>query len=158
VWVFFKLIPITGLYKYYLIPFFLPEVMVTEYNMERVYPVFMMWSASPFLESILAMVLQFALYLQPTLMSVFIWSAAKNLKAKRIEDNAEGVTQTGFNQYFLWFCLLMFALCGTTPVLIWVLRVLYALWYSALLMFITRSALLIWRFREHIDTRLNPEG
>jgi hypothetical protein len=75
-----------------------------------------------------------------------------------VEANAEGVTQTGFNQYFLWFCLLMFGLCGTTPVLIWVLRVFLWLWYGALLMFITRSALLLWRFRELLDTRLNPEG
>jgi DNA-directed RNA polymerase subunit RPC12/RpoP len=157
VFVFFKLIPVTGLYKYYLLPYFLPEVMITEYNMERVYPIFMIWSASPFFESILAMFLQFMLYLQPTMMSIFIWSASKSLKATRVEANAEGVTQTGFNQYFLWFCMLMFGLCGTTPVLIWVLRAFYILWYSALLMFITRSALLIWRFRDQIDFRLHPE-
>ena len=158
VWVFFKLIPVTGLYKYYLIPYFIPELLTAEYNMERVYPIFMMWSASPFFESLLAMLLQLLATLQPVMMSIFVWSAARTLKATRVEANAEGVTQTGFNQYFLWFCLLMFGLCGTTPVLIWVLRVFLWLWYGALLMFITRSALLLWRFRELLDTRLNPEG
>ena len=55
---------------------------------------------------------------------IFLWSCATTLKASRVEDNASGVTVTGFGQYFCWLSFLMIALCGTTPVLIGVLRVL----------------------------------
>jgi hypothetical protein len=156
VFFFFKLLPITGLYRWYLIPYMIPEVMFTEYNMERIYPFFMLWLWSPFWESILSMILQFAQFLEPTLGAVFIWACAKQLKATRVEENAEGVTSNGLSQYFVWLCFLMIALCGTTPVLIGVLRVLYVLWYSALMMFIVRYALLIWRMRDQVDFRLNP--
>jgi hypothetical protein len=155
---FFRLLPTTGLYRYYLIPYFIPEVMFTEYNMDRVYPFFMLWSPSPFWESILAIFLQFVNTLQPVIGVIFLWCCATSLKATRVEDNANGVAQTGFSQYFLWLAFLMIALCGTTPVLVWVLRILYVMWYSALLMFIVRYALLTWRCRDLLESRLNPGG
>jgi hypothetical protein len=155
---FFKLLPITGLYRFYLIPYLFPEIMYTEYNMERVYPLFMLLSGSPFWESILSMFLQFIQYLEPVVGAIFVWSCTTTLKATRVEEKAEGVTKIGLAQYSIWLAYLMIALCGTTPVLISVLRVLYILWYSALMMFIIRYALLMWRGRELIDSRLNPEG
>ena len=39
----------------------------------------------------------------------------------------------------------MIAICGTTPVLVTTLRVLYIAWYGFLMMFIVRFALLTWR-------------
>ena len=155
---FFRVLPTTGLYRYYLIPYFLPEILFTEYNMERVYPIFMLWSASPFWESLLSIFLQFVWYLQPILMAVFVWNCARVLKADRLEEQAGGVAANGFAQLFLWLALLMISVCGTTPVLVAVLRVLYVLWYSALMMFIVRSALLVWSCRDALDARLNPEG
>ncbi len=155
---FFRLLPTTGIYRYYLIPYFIPEVMYTEYNMERVYPFFMLWSPSPFWEAILAIFLQFVYYLQPIIVCTFIWSCASTLKADRLEQQAAGVSASGFAQYFAWLAFLMIALCGTTPVLVATLRVLYIVWYSALLMFIVRHALVIWSCRDVIATRLNPEG
>jgi hypothetical protein len=155
---FFRLLPTTGLYRYYLIPYFIPEVMFTEYNMDRVYPFFMLWSPSPFWESILAIFLQFIYFLQPIIGVIFLWCCATTLKATRVEDNANGVAMTGFSQYFLWLAFVMIALCGTTPVLVWVLRVLYVMWYSALMMFIVRYALLTWRCRDLLESRLNPGG
>jgi hypothetical protein len=68
------------------------------------------------------------------------------------------VTQVGLNQYAIWMLYVMIALCGTTPVLVMFLRVLYILWYAALLMFIVRYTLLMWRGRDLIDSRLNPGG
>jgi hypothetical protein len=155
-WVLFRLIPTFGLYKYYLIPYFIPEVMFTEYNMERVYPFFMLWSPSPFWESLLAIFLQFVYFLQPIVGVIFLWSVATSLKASRVEENAAGVTVTGFGQYFCWLSFLMIALCGTTPVLVGVLRVLYILWYGFLMMFIVRYALLTWRCRDLLHSRLYP--
>ncbi len=155
---FFKLLPITGLYRWYLIPYLLPEVMFTEYNMERVTPYFMLWSLSPFWESLLSMFLQFTLFLEPVVGAIFVWSCASTLKATRVEENADGVAANGLSQYAIWLLYLMIALCGTTPVLIGVLRVLYILWYGALMMFVTRYTLLMWRCRDMIDARLNPGG
>jgi hypothetical protein len=155
---FFKLLPIVGVYRYYLIPYLIPEIMFTSYNMERAYPYFMLWSPSPFWESLLSMFLMFMAFLEPIMGVIFVWSCARQLKADRLEQNSDGVASTGFGQYFLWFCLVMIALCGTTPVLVWTLRALYLLWYGALMMFIVRYALLLWRFRDLLDFRLNPEG
>ncbi len=139
-----------------MIPYFIPEVMFTEYNMERVYPFFMLWSGSPFWESLLAIFLQFVYFLQPIVGVIFIWSCANSLKAERVEDNAAGVTQLGFGQYFIWLCYLMISLCGTTPVLVDVLRGLYIVWYGFLMMFIVRYALLTWRCRDMLFARLYP--
>jgi hypothetical protein len=154
--IFFKLLPITGLYRWYLIPYLLPEVMFTDYNMERVYPYFMLWSLSPFWESLLAMFLQFVQYLEPVIGAIFIWTCATTLKDPRAEKNADGVAANGLSQYAIWLLYLLIALCGTTPVLISVLRVLYVVWYVALMMFITRYTLLMWRGRDLIESRLNP--
>lgn len=156
IFLFFRLIPITGLYRYYLIPYFIPEVMFTEYNMERVYPFFMLWSGSPFWESLLAIVLQFLYFLQPIVGAIFLWSCATMLKASRVEENGASVTVNGLGQYFIWLSFLMIALCGTTPVLVTVLRVLYILWYGFLMMFIVRYALLTWRCRDLLYSRLYP--
>jgi hypothetical protein len=153
---FFRLLPTLGVYRWYVIPYFIPEVMFTEYNMERVYPFFMLWSPTPFWESILAIVLQFTLFLQPIVGVIFIWSCATTLKASRVEENAAGVCVTGLGQYYIWLSYLMIALCGTTPVLVGVLRVLYILWYSFLMMFIVRYALLTWRCRDLLYSRLYP--
>jgi hypothetical protein len=158
IFLFFRVIPVTGLYRYYLIPYFIPELLFTEYNMERVYPYYLLWSGAPFWESVLSIFLQFMYFLQPILGCSFLWSCVTTLKDKRVEEAAGGVTAVGFGQLYVWLALLMIALCGTTPVLVNVLRVLYIMWFSFLLMFIIRYALLIWRCRDLIDYRLNPEG
>jgi hypothetical protein len=156
--IFFRVLPTAGVYRFYVIPYFIPEVMITEYNMERVYPLFMLWSPSPFWESILAIFLQFIYYLQPLMGCIFIWSCATTLKTSRMEDRANAVAQVGLGQYFFWLAFLLIALCGTTPVLVTTLRVLYICWYSFLMMFIVRYTLLNWGFRELLDSRLNPEA
>ena len=98
-YLFFRLLPTTGLYQYFLIPYFIPEVMFTEYNMECVYPFFMLWSPSPFWESLLSVFLMFMYYLQPIMGAIFVWSCGTILKDKRLEEQASGVTTTGFGQY-----------------------------------------------------------
>ncbi len=156
VYFFFKLLPIVGLYRYYLIPYLFPELLFTEYNMERVFPYFLLWSPAPFWESVLSLFLQFAGYLEPIVGCIFIWSCATILKDERVKERASGVTSTGLGQYYAYLAYVMIALCGTTPVLVWVLRILYILWYSFLMMFIVRYALLAWRMRDLLDFRLNP--
>lgn len=158
VFLFFRVLPVTGLYSYFVIPYFIPELMFTEYNMSRVYPFFMLWSPSPFWETLLALFLQLLSYLEPIIGATFCWSCVTTLKAPRVESNAHGVTINGFCQYYIYVCYVSIALCGTTPVLVAVLRVLYLLWFSALMMFIVRYALLVWRCRELLASRLHPEG
>ena len=121
-------------------------------------PITVFSSPSPFWESLLSIVLQFVYFLQPIVGVIFIWSCATTLKASRVEENAAGVSVTGFGQYYIWLAYLMIALCGTTPVLVGLLRVLYVLWYGFLMMFIVRYALLLWRCRDMLDERLNPGG
>jgi hypothetical protein len=158
VFFFFRFLPITGLYRYYVIPYFIPEVMWTEYNMERVYPYFLLWSPAPFSETMLSLFLVFAFFLEPVVGAIFCWSCAGQLRATRVEQNASGVSQLGLGQYFIYLSFVMIAVCGTTPVLVWVLRILYILWYSFMMMFIVRYALLLWRMRDLLDSRLNPGG
>jgi hypothetical protein len=155
---FFRLLPTTGLYRYYLVPYVIPEVLITEYNMDRLYPFFLLWSPSPFWESLLSIFLQFIYYLQPIIAVMFLWACATALKDIRVEENSNGVVVTGLGQYFLWLSLLMISLCGTSPVLVWVLRILYIMWYAFQMMFIIRFALLTWRVREMLEARINPES
>jgi hypothetical protein len=155
---FLRLLPVLGAYQYYLVPFVVPEVSLVEYNIERVFPYEVLWSGSPFWEMFLTLFLEFFLALQPTIFAMFVWSVGRAIKDSRVEENASSVTQLGFGQFFILFSFHMMSVCGTTPVLINVVRVLYVLWWAFLLMFIVRSALLLTRARYYLDLKVNPDA
>ena len=152
----FKLLPVLGIITYVLIPFVAPEIVLMEYNMERVMPIHVMWSAAPFWENFLNLVLKFLLYLQPTLGCIFLWSTGVAIKDPGIEAGGKGLTQMSLGTLFVLVAFHLLSLCGATPVLVIVLRVLYTLWYCFLLMFILQYAMLILKCRAVLYEKINP--
>jgi len=149
-------LPVLGAYNYILIPLLTPEVVLTEYNMERSIPLNVMWMASPFWECLLNLFLQFLYYLEPIVGASFLWSIGMSIREKRIEDNASSLVQVGLGTFFILLSFHMLSITGTTPVAVYVMRVLYILWYAFLLLFLLSYAALLLKAREVLYLKINP--
>jgi hypothetical protein len=149
-------LPVLGVYQYYLVPLLTPEVALTEYNMERSLPINVLWMASPFWEGLLNAFIQFLYYLEPVIGCSFIWSIGLSIKEVKLQEQAQSLTQLGLGQFFVLLSFHMISMAGTTPVLVTVLRVLYVLWFAFLLLFILSYAALLLKTREILDAKLHP--
>ena len=85
-WVF---LPVLGAWSYVMIPYLVPEIVLTEYNMERMVPINILWAGAgwgAFWENVLNLILKFLFYLEPTFLSIFVWSAGIAIKDEKIEQ------------------------------------------------------------------------
>ena len=156
---FFKLLPVLGIIGWVMIPLLVPEIAMTEYNMERWIPINILWAGSPhvaFWENVLTLIVKLSLYLQPTFGCIFLWSIGSALKDERIEQTAKGLAQLSLGTFFTLFAFHMLSLCGATPVLVWLLRVLYTVWFVFLIMFMFSYAKLILQCRGVLWERIHP--
>jgi hypothetical protein len=149
-------LPVLGIYQYILVPLLTPEVVLTEYNMERSIPINVLWMGSPFTEALLNLFVQFLYNLEPVIGCVFLWSIGLSIKEQRLQDQAQGLAQLGLGQFFILLSFHMISMAGTTPVLVTLLRVLYTLWWGFLLLFILSYAGLLLKTRELIYLKINP--
>jgi hypothetical protein len=156
--VFFKLLPVLGVLSYVMIPFVTPELVILEYNMERSLPIHVLWSAAPFWENFLNLIFKFLFYLQPTLGCVFLWSVGMAIKNENIEQRAKGLTQMSLGTFFILFCFHMLSLCGSSPVLVNVLRVFYWVWFCFLFLFMLQYASVILKCRAVLYDKINPKN
>jgi hypothetical protein len=154
---FFKIFPVCAVLGYVLIPFVVPEIVLTEYNMERIIPIQVMWMSAPYWENNLNLVLLALLYAQPALGTIFIWSIGIAIKDKSIADRGHGLTELCLGTLFALFTFHMLSICGASPVLVWFLRVVYTVWYCFLLLFILRYALLIQAVRAVLYDKIHPK-
>lgn len=152
----FKFLPVVGAITYVMIPLVTPEIIMTEYNMERTIPIHLMWTANPFWETFASLILLFLFYLQPAFHCIFIWSIGTMVRDENLESSARGVTQMGLGTFFALMCFHLLSICGASPVLVMVLRVIYAAWFIFLLMFIVQYAGLIGRCRAVLYEKINP--
>jgi hypothetical protein len=149
-------LPVLGVYSYYLVPLLTPEIAMTEYNMERSVPINVLWLTSPFWECLLNIFIQLLLYLEPIVGAVFIWSIGLSVKEAKIEQGGQSLAQLGLGQFSILLSYHMISVAGTTPVLVTVLRCLYVLWYAFLLLFILSYAGLLLKTREVLYMKINP--
>ena len=154
----FKLLAVTSVHGYVLIPYVVPEIVMTEYNMERLVPIHILWSGAPFWENVLNLILKFLFYLEPTILSIFIWYAGVAIKDETIEQGGMGRVQMSLGTFFILVCFHLLSLCGASPVLVQVLRVLYALWFFFLIIFMLQFAMLLLKFRAVLDEKINPKN
>ncbi|MSQ94167.1 MAG: hypothetical protein EXR98_06375 [Gemmataceae bacterium] len=154
----FKLLPVLGILSYVLIPYVTPEIVMTEYNMERTMPVHLMYAAAPFWESLLNVILLFVLYLQPTFGCIFLWTIGKAARDENLEASAKGLTQMSLGTFFILLTFHLLSLCGGSGVLVIVLRVFYAVWWVFLLLFILQYAMLILKVRTILYDKINPRN
>jgi hypothetical protein len=155
---FFKLLPVLGATGYVLIPLLTPELPMTEYNMERIIPIQVMYTAAPFWENFLNLLIQFSLYLQPALNCIFIWSVGVAIKDDTVANGGRGRTQMCLGTFFVLMCYHVLSMCGASPVLVLVLRVIYTVWFCFLLMFMLQYIMLILKVRAVLYDKINPKN
>lgn len=154
---FLVFLPFVGAYRYCVMPWSAAELGMAEFNMDRSFPLHLFWAFSPFWESLLAFVLMVALYMEPILIAYFIWSVAATIKDEPLEASAVSAITFGFSVMFLHLVYQLFAMAGNSPVLVQVLRVLYLLWYCALIVYLLRMVAAITKCRETFNFYFHPD-
>lgn len=154
----FKLLAVTSVHGYILVPFVVPEIVLTEYNMERMVPIHVLWSGAPFWENVLNMVFKFAFYLEPTIFSIFIWYAGVAIKDDTVANGGWGRVQMSLGTFFALVCFHVLSLAGASPVVVLVLRILYGIWFFFLVIFMLQFAMLILKFRAVLYDKIHPKN
>jgi DNA-directed RNA polymerase subunit RPC12/RpoP len=155
--VFLWILPITGVIRYVLVPYFAPEVAMAEVNTERVVPLHVSWSSMPTLEIILTLIVNTVQLLEPIMIGIFIWTVAAMVRDEPMENKAMGLIHMGFGVLFLMLAYHMYATAGSSSVLIKLLRVMYLLWFAFQVGMIVRLATTCYAAREMLKFYLNPE-
>jgi hypothetical protein len=155
--VFLWLLPILGAIRYVLVPYFAPEIATHEINIERVVPVHVQWSALPTLEIFLSIIVYTLQLLEPIMIGVFIWTLGHLLRDEPVEKKALGLMHMGFGVLFLMLAYHMYAVAGTSSVLIKVLRVIYLIWFGFQIGVIVRLATTCAAARDLLKFYLHPD-
>ena len=111
----FKLLPALGAHGYVMIPLVTPEIAMTEYNMERLVPIQILWAGASwgaFFENVGCIIIKTLLYLEPTVMSIFIWSAGIAIKDDTIAQGGQGRVQMSLGTFFILVCFHLLSLCA----------------------------------------------
>ncbi len=153
---FLKLLPVAGAYSYVMLPYVVPELPMIQYNIERCIPIQVLWCVSPFWEYLCVIVINFVFYLEPLLGLYFIWCTGLVIKEDRVAQGGQGLIQLLLGIYFIQLGFHLFSICGTSPVLVIVVRVLYILWYCFTMLFIVRYAALLMKTRELLQKKIAP--
>jgi DNA-directed RNA polymerase subunit RPC12/RpoP len=126
----FKLLPMLGLWEWTIMPLVAPEVAMVEMNQERMESLLNFWSPVPALDMIIAVLVLFLQYFEPVLIAVFIRACALAMKVKDLDKTAQSLMRMGLGQCFIQLAWLLCSLCGTSQVLLILLRVVYALGFG----------------------------
>jgi hypothetical protein len=154
---FLVFLPFAGAYSYCVMPWSGAELSMAEYNMERSLPLPIFWAFAPFWETLLTFIVLTLLYLEPIMIAYFIWTVACTLKEEPLAEKALGAVQMGFSVLFLLLVFHLFALAGSSPVLVKVLRILYVVWYVGLIIWMLRLFGLISSCRETFHFYFFPD-
>jgi hypothetical protein len=147
---------VVGLTSYVLIPFVTPEISMTEYNMERMIPIQVLWSGAPFWESVLNLILKFLVYFEPAMLSIFIWSAGIAIKDDKIAEAGHGRAEMALGTFFIIMTYHLLSLCGASPIIVNVMRVVYGLWFLFHIIFLLQLAMLLMKFRAVLYDKIHP--
>jgi hypothetical protein len=153
----FRLLPLLGIVPYALIPYLVPEIPLIQANMERALPLHVFWSAAPFWEMLLTFTLLGCQYLEYNMGPVFIRSIGLSIKEEPVQDRAMGLLQLGFGAMFALLCYHIVSVCGTSDVIISVIRLNYLAWTGFLILFIVRYMLQLNATRQIIDKLVKGE-
>jgi DNA-directed RNA polymerase subunit RPC12/RpoP len=154
---FFRFLPLVGAIGYVLVPFYAPELPLGEINTERAVPVHVSWCAAPIWEILLTLVVHLVLMLEPVMIAIFILTIAQMVRDQPLEGRAMGLIKMGFGILFLILAYHMYAVAGTSSVLIKLLRVIYLLWFGFQVGFIVKLATTCYAARELLKFYLNPD-
>jgi hypothetical protein len=153
----FKVLPVLGVHNYVMIPLVTPEIVLTEYNMERMVPINILWSGAPFWENTGCLIFKFLFYLEPTLLSIFVWSAGIAIKDEKIEQLGQGRVQMSLGTFFMLVVFHLLSLSGSSPVLVNVLRVIYTAWYFFLVIYMLQYTMMLLKLRAVLYDKIHPK-
>jgi DNA-directed RNA polymerase subunit RPC12/RpoP len=155
--VLFKLLPAAGVMSYVMVPFFAPEIVFSEINIERVQPLHVFWSSAPAWEVFAAILFQVSFFAEPVLLSVFMRAVGLALRDDEVlEPRSLGVIRLGLGQFFILFSFYMISINGTSTVVRTVLIVIYLLWRGFLLGYLIRFLIYLINARKRIEYLLEP--
>ena len=153
-----KLLPAAGAMAYTMVPLLVPEIVMSEADIERSVPLHAFWCGSPFWEVFGAIVIQSAYFFEPILFCIFLRAVAISLKDDEwLEPQALGLIRLGFGQLFILLSFYLLSITGTSEVLHLVLLLAYVLWRGFLLGFIVNFASTVWKTRARIAYLLGTE-
>src|SRR5262249_49138315 len=98
---------------------------MVEMNADRIESIYTFWLHWPPLELFWALIMLLVLYMEPAMIGVFLRGVAKGLKSDVLEEKAMTIMKLGFSQMFIQMAYMILALCGTSEVLLTVLRFVY---------------------------------
>ncbi|MCS7047609.1 MAG: hypothetical protein NZO58_14725, partial [Gemmataceae bacterium] len=142
---------------YVLVPFYAPEIVMSDTNIERARTPYEIWCRSPTWEVLLALLIQTVMQFQPILLAIFIWTIGQMLRDEPLEARGRSVTNMGLSIVFIMMAYQLYACAGTSNVLVTVERVFYTLWFFFQAAFIVRLATACQACRELLDFYLHPD-
>lgn len=154
---FFVFLPMVGLYNFIMMSFAGAELAMAETNMERSLPIHIFWSYSPFWETFLSQILIAAFYFEPLLIGYFLWCVAFTIKDEVVEKAALGTVKMGMAVLFLMLTYQLFAIAGTSSVLVNLLRLVYLLWYIFTIAWMMRLAQAIGKVHDMFKFYFHPD-
>jgi hypothetical protein len=147
----FKLLPLTSLIRYVMIPFLAPEVAMLTANGDRIDPIHITWSDAAMVECFFALLFQMVLLAEPVLVAVYLRSAAQALKIQSLQETTEGLIRLGLGTAFIQLSYLLLMNAGTSPPLLLVLRAIYLLGTGFFLGLLIWLPVVLLRSRENIE-------
>jgi hypothetical protein len=123
----FRLLPTFGAMDYMLVPVALPEVAMVDANTEREVPLAVALSSLPFLDYTLSFVVLLTFFAEPLLLAIFLRSIALSMRGEELEKTSSGMIRLAVGQAFIWLAYIMVMICGSSDMLLWLLRVVYLL-------------------------------
>ena len=150
-----KLLPSLGSSQYFLVPYAMPEVSLVDANLDRLRPLWVFWSPSPFWEMILNVLILFAFYAQPVLLGVFIWSIGMALKEDPIIRQGQGIVSMALGIGFALLSFNLLSMTGTSGVALGVLRVVYGGWFCFTILLLIRLPMALQATRNIIQGYLD---
>ena len=123
----FKLLPMFGAHSYILLPFVFPEVAMSEMNSDRSESILTFWMKQPVLEVYGAILMTALLYLEPAMIATFLTAVGKSVRSADLEAKGSTAMTIGYSQLFIQTAWIMAAVCGSSSVLLWLIKVIYTL-------------------------------
>jgi hypothetical protein len=153
----FKLLPLTGVIPYTMVPLVAPEIAMLVANTERLEPLHVFWSHAPFWEMFAALIIQMLFYAEPVLFALFLRAVALSVKDHWLQTTADAFILLVLGTAFGLLAYYLLSVTGTSEVLGWVLRVIYSLWTAFLVGQVLWYAVILHRSRNMIEAKLAEE-
>ncbi len=156
-WLVFRLLPYVGAMEYVVPAIAVPEIALYRPNQDRSVSLPVFFASAPYLDYTLTLFFWGAYCLQPILIAVFLRTIALAMRDQQLDETAQGMIRLGLGQSYALLAFLMMTVVGTSEVLMWVLRAVYALWAGFFIGMLAWYATMCLRVPSLIEKELGDE-